>query len=75
MFDGHKFVKIQDNWVFDLTDGIGYSVELDEKGQAIGYSKHWKIFPDTMTAEGTSQVPKDILDKSLEIFEKYRGNY
>jgi len=30
MFDGHHFVKIDDDWVFDLTDFKGYKVYKHE---------------------------------------------
>ena len=39
MFDGHKFYILDQGWVFDLTDGLGYQVTFDSQGNVSSYKK------------------------------------
>lgn len=44
MFKGHNFVKlICDNWVFDMTEFIGYKVIFDKKGNIQKYTKAFEV--------------------------------
>lgn len=46
LFYGHKFVKIADNWVLDISEGIGYFIETDESGNIKNYTKKYRITPN-----------------------------
>lgn len=32
MFRGHKFYRVDDDWVFDLTECVGYKINIDNQG-------------------------------------------
>ena len=43
-FQGHQFVKIvNDNWVLDLTEYVGYYVELNRKKEVKGHHKVFEV--------------------------------
>ena len=42
MFDGHRLFKIGNNWVFDLTEFIGYKV-TQEDGVIKTYEKAFTV--------------------------------
>lgn len=58
LFKGHKFVKlVNDNWVLDLTDFMGYKVETDNNnGSVVGYTQAFKI----MEHNGAIEIDKYI---------------
>ena len=40
MFQGHQLIKlINDNWVLDFTDYIGYNVKTDAEGNIKSYKE------------------------------------
>ena len=40
MFDGHQMYKIGNDWVFNLTEFIGYKVKVDKNnGTVLSYKK------------------------------------
>lgn len=72
MFDGHKFYILQHEWVFDLTDGLGYQVSFDKSGNIVGYKQQFAIFADQEAPESLQSVPKEVLDKSFRIMQKHK---
>ena len=46
LFHGHKFIKIRNNWVFDISEGIGYFVEIDKSGNIEKYTKKYRMIPN-----------------------------
>lgn len=72
MFDGHKFYILQREWVFDLTDGLGYQVSFDKSGNIVGYKQQFAIFADQEAPESLQSVPKEVLDKSFRIMQKHK---
>lgn len=72
MFDGHKFYILQHEWVFDLTDGLGYQVSFDNSGNIVGYKQQFAIFADQEAPESLQSVPKEVLDKSFRIMQKHK---
>jgi hypothetical protein len=44
MFRGHKFIRLINNsWVLDITEFVGYSVEVGKNEEVIGYQEAFKV--------------------------------
>ena len=43
MLEGHEFVKIDNIWLLDLTEHIGYKLHLDNNNNMTGYEKAFTI--------------------------------
>ena len=76
IFDGHQLIKIDNNWVFDMTTFIGYMVSVDETGRVDEYSKAFIAIRDKKTGDYSfdklMKVPVKILRKTVNIIQKYR---
>lgn len=74
-FDGHQLLKIEENWLFDLTTFIGYYVDLDDK-RVVGYKKAFIAVKDTnsntYSFDKIINVPIRILRKVVNVIQKYR---
>ena len=82
MFQGHQFIKLlNDNWVLDLTEFVGYKVTLDNDGNVKKYKETFQIILDTedIIFEKSGRVPLKVLKeaaiqvrKHIEEFEEDR---
>ena len=75
-FRGHRFVKlITDNWVLDSTDGIGYHVAIDRRGQIIGYTPVFRLHINrevgAVSFRKEGPVPVKILVEAKAFAERY----
>lgn len=71
MFHGHRFIKINDEWVFDITECVGYSVKLNSHGNVEQYYRKYKIQPEQWAVEKVSDVPDLVIYKTMVILSKY----
>ncbi len=75
MFDGHKMYKIGNDWVFNLTEFIGYKLKVDKNdGTVISYTKAFKLTktPDGYSYDKYMSVPVGVLRKAIKIVENYQ---
>lgn len=74
-FKGHKLIKIDDVWVFDLTTFIGYKVKLKDN-KVKDYTKAFIAIRDEVTGtysfDKIIRVPIKTLRKTVDIIQKYR---
>lgn len=73
MFYGHRFYRLGDHWVFDITDGSGYSIEFDTQGNISNYKQIYKLTKqgvEILTTE-TNSIPQAVINKSLNILRAY----
>lgn len=74
-FEGHEIIKINRNWIFDLTEFIGYKV-WTHKDQIVKYKKAFRIrdpkndgkFDITKYID---TVPLGVIRKSQEVIRNY----
>ena len=72
MYDGHQFVKIDNTWVFDLTEYKGYKVKANN-GKIESYTKAFsaiEIDNNMYYFEKYIEVSLSILKKALKIINK-----
>lgn len=76
-FEGHEFFKINNNWVFDKTEFIGYKIQVDRKTDTIlKYEKAFKVQDKEQTCnfkytKYINNIPLGILRKSEDIIRAY----
>lgn len=75
MYEGHQFMKIcNDNWVFDITEFIGYKVMLDKDKKTV---KSYKMaftaidMDKQIIFEKHIGVPAKVLKETVDIIKKY----
>lgn len=74
MFNGHQLYTLGDEWVFDLTEFIGYKVtKQGEKVQKIERAFSVSKSNDHQTYNFTKyfNIPLGIMRKARDIIEKY----
>lgn len=75
MFDGHVMYKICDNWIFNLTEFIGYKIKTKQNGQVESYTKAYKLNKEETNEyyyyDKYISVPVGVLRKSMDIVENY----
>lgn len=76
MYDGHQFIKIYgDEWVFDITEFLGYKVVLDKDEKTV---KDYKLaftvlgYDKEIIFEKHIRVPAKVLKATVDIIYKYR---
>ena len=78
MFEGHQFIKLlNDNWVLDITEFIGYKVKLGDNREVMSYKE---AFPATVADNEVSfdkniRVPIKVLKEAANIVLKYQQDY
>lgn len=74
MFEGHKMYKIGSEWVFDLTEFIGYKVKVED-GIVLDYKEAYIVYYDkdsnTYEFKKFMDVPLGVLRKTRNIIEYY----
>lgn len=73
MFNGHKLYKIGKEWVFDLTEFIGYKV-VHENGIVKSYEKAFTVIKsndDTFKFNKKKPTPVGVMRKSDIIIRDY----
>lgn len=75
-FQGHKFIKlITPNWVLDATEGVGYKVKTDKKGNVLSYIKTFRMNINRQSGEISfkkyEDVPVKILAEAKIVAENY----
>lgn len=64
MLEGHEFVKIDNIWLLDLTEHIGYKLHLDDDNNMTGYEKAFTI--ERQTEKKETETEKDSESNSIE---------
>lgn len=75
MFVGHNFIKLlNDNWVFDFTEYIGYKVELDKNGKVKEYTEAFRAITVDKKIDfiKSISVPVKVLREAQKQIEKYQ---
>lgn len=75
MYEGHQFIKVcNDNWVFDITEFIGYKVQLSRDKKTVkGYKKAFTAIDmdKQIIFEKHMGVPAKVLKETVDVIEKY----
>lgn len=80
MFKGHQFVKLlNDTWVFDLTEYVGYKVKVNDNGEVLNYKEAFeaKVVGDEIILNKFMRVPMKVLKEAsnqIKIYEKIYGD-
>ena len=77
MFKGHQLVKlINNNWILDFTDYIGYSVKLDSDGNIKSYKEAFQasISNGEITFDKKCRVPLKVLKEASNQIKKYQAS-
>ena len=72
MFDGHQFVKVCNDWVFDITEFRGYKVVLN--GDKVeSHVPAFTVFDvdGELTFEKYIDIPSRVLNETRVIIEDY----
>lgn len=64
MLEGHEFVKIDNIWLLDLTEHIGYKLHLDDSNNMTGYEKAFTI--ERQAEKKEAETEKDSKSNSIE---------
>lgn len=76
MFQGHKFIKlINDHWVLDITEYIGYKVTTNSIGECINYKKAFKVTSNNkeITIDKFIKIPVKILKEAKRVVIGYES--
>jgi len=75
MYEGHHFIKLCDGeWVFDITEFLGYKVVLDKDKKTV---KDYKLaftvvnYNKQIQFEKHIRVPAKVLKSTVEVIEQY----
>lgn len=74
MFQGHQFIKlVNENWVLDLTEYIGYKVKLNENQEVESYKQAFQaiVISDEIIFEKFMRVPLKILKEASNFIREY----
>ena len=75
MFTGHNFVKVVNNeWVFDITEFVGYKVEFDSSGKVTGYKKAFKAEckgNSEISIERYEEIPVKVINQVKSLISVY----
>lgn len=74
MFQGHQFVKLlNENWVFDLTEYIGYKVNVNEQKEVTSYKQAFQAsyMGEEIVFEKFTRVPIKILKEAANVIRAY----
>lgn len=74
MFQGHQLIKlINDNWVLDFTDYIGYNVKTDAEGNIRSYKEAFQaeIIENDIIFEKKCRVPLKVLREAANQIREY----
>lgn len=78
MFDGHQFIKlVNDNWVLDITEYIGYKVKVDKDGKVESYKEAFTIAvaDNEVSVDKAMRVPIKVLREASNIVMKHQKEY
>lgn len=74
MFKGHHFIKlVNENWVFDLTEFVGYKVKVDNDGNVSSYREAFQALTvgDEIIFNKFTRVPLKILKEASKQIRDY----
>lgn len=77
MFTGHTFTKlINENWVFDFTEYIGYKVELNKQGEVRKYTEAFRAVTEDNKINflKSMSVPVKVLREAQKQIELYQND-
>ena len=77
MFQGHQFIKLlNENWVLDLTEYIGYKVKLDENMNVDSYKQAFQAtaIEDEIMFEKFTRVPIKVLKEAANVIRCYQND-
>ena len=78
MFKGHQFIKLIDNnWVFDLTEFIGYKVKVDDSGNVVSYKEAFEAeaIEDEIIFNKLTRVPLKVLKEASNQIRLYMKDF
>ena len=75
-FEGHELYQINRNWVFDLTEFIGYRTRTNKKNKLVEYTKAFRIKDENRDGKCVcikyiDSIPVGVLRKSKEVIKAY----
>ena len=76
MFQGHQMIKLcNDKWVFDLTEYIGYHVQLNKKGDVTGYKVAFRAsyYDGEVVFEKEMRVSVKVLKEAASLIREYES--
>ena len=74
MFKGHQFIQlVNENWVFDLTEFVGYKVKLNNEGEVVSYKEAFQVLTvsDEIIFDKHIRVPLKILKEASNQIKLY----
>lgn len=74
MFQGHQFVKlVNDNWVLDLTEYVGYKVKTNDNREVESYKQAFQanVVGEEIIFEKFTRVPLKILREASNFIRDY----
>ncbi len=74
MFKGHEFVKLlNNNWVLDITEFMGYHIKSKKNGEIIDYQLAFvvKIENGDINFDKRMKVPVKVLKEAKNFIEEY----
>ena len=77
MFKGHQFIKLIDNhWVFDLTEFVGYKVKVDDNGNVISYKEAFEAeaIEEEIMFTKLTRVPLKVLKEAANQIRIYMND-
>jgi len=77
MFQGHKFIKlINEDWVLDLTEYVGYKVKTNDDLEVIDYKQAFDavVVGGEIIIEKYMRVPVKVLREAANFIRKYEKN-
>ena len=73
-FQGHRFYKIGNNWIFNLTEFVGYKVEVRD-GKVEQFEEAFRVIKSEDHTDYNFQrempIPLGVMRKSKSIIEDY----
>lgn len=74
MFEGHKLCRIDNTWVFDLTEFVGYRILIEDE-KVVGYKKVFVVKMDrdysSFEFEKMGTVHFGVMRKTKKLIQQY----
>lgn len=78
MFKGHQLIKlINEDWVFDLTEFVGYKVKHNSNGEVESYKEAFQALTigEELVFEKRTRVPLKVLKEAANQIQEYLKEY
>lgn len=77
MFKGHQFIKlVNENWVLDLTEYVGYKVKLNDNKEVDSYKEAFQVITigEEIMFDKKIRVPLKILKEASNQIRYYQDD-